>query len=55
MTTDPLPKPVNVISERLAVVVHGFEKHTQTAYAIIGALEQNGWVIVRKRHARCPK
>lgn len=46
--------PVEVIVERLQAANPGFEKHSQTAFAVIGALEQNGWVIVRKRHARKP-
>lgn len=50
-----IPLPVEVIVGRLQIVTHGFEKYNQTAYAIIGALEQSGWVIVRKRHMRNPK
>lgn len=46
-----IPDPARIIANRLgARVTH--EKHIQTAYACIGALEQSGWVIVRKRHAR---
>lgn len=50
--TDPTPirKPCDVIAERLVAACTG-EKSNQTAFAIIGALEQSGWVIVRKRHA----
>lgn len=44
------PLPVAVITDRLKAMNHGFERQDQTAYAIIGALEQHGWVIVRKRH-----
>jgi hypothetical protein len=46
----PQPAPVTIIAERLQAQAHGIEKTLQTAYAVIGALEQNGWVIVRKRH-----
>lgn len=42
-------KPVEVIAARLYAAT-AVEKNEQTAYAIIGALEQQGWVIVRKRH-----
>ena len=45
------PEPAQIIAERLSQVVFN-EARRQTAYAIIGALEQSGWVIVRKRHAR---
>lgn len=48
-------KPVDVVISRLQACQWQFETHTQTAYAIIGALEQEGWVIVRKRHMRLPK
>lgn len=43
--------PPEIIGERLVAMSIG-ESKTQTAYAIIGALEQAGWVIVRKRHQR---
>jgi hypothetical protein len=45
----PMVRPVEVMVLRLSAVSIG-EGKTQTAYAIIGALEQEGWVIVRKRH-----
>ena len=48
----PREWPVDVIAARLQAQAHGFEKTQQTAFAIIGALEQGGWVIVRKRHQR---
>lgn len=44
----PLTPPVDVITARLQVASHGFEKYQQTAFAVIGALEQAGWIIVRK-------
>jgi hypothetical protein len=51
MTPD---EPAAIIAARLADVGVN-EKLVQTAYAAIGALEQAGWVIVRKRHQRTPK
>lgn len=45
------PAPVTIICARLTATV-AYEKGEQTAFAIIGALEQSGWVIVRKRHQR---
>jgi hypothetical protein len=51
--TVALPQPVAVIAERLQFACIG-EKHSQTAFAVIGALDQSGWAIVRKRHARKP-
>jgi len=45
------PEPARVISARLGVRIYN-EELLQTSYAIIGALEQAGWVIVRKRHQR---
>jgi hypothetical protein len=54
MTAAPLQRtPVEVIAERLSAVSIAELKH-QTAYAVIGALEQCGWVIVRKRHFKDP-
>jgi hypothetical protein len=53
--TDERPLPVNVIADRIHDATLGVEKRVQTAYAIIGALEQSGWVIVRKRHQRGTK
>lgn len=48
----PQLRPVDVICGRLQAQINGLEKPQQTAFAIIGALEQNGWVVVRKRHHR---
>ena len=49
----PAPAPtmgvVDVISGRLSAASN-IEAKSQTSFAIIGALEQAGWVIVRKRH-----
>jgi hypothetical protein len=44
----PPPPPVILIATRLG----DGGTYNQIAYAIIGTLEQNGWVLVRKRHQR---
>lgn len=44
-------EPATIIGERLSCALIA-ELKSQTAFAIIGALEQEGWVIVRKRHQR---
>lgn len=48
-------RPVDVIVARLAPaytrsVAPGVNDRLQDAFAIIGALEQAGWMITRKRH-----
>ena len=45
----PTVRPVEVIGDRLTRLSPG-ESRAQTAFAIIGALEQAGWIITRKRH-----
>lgn len=59
MSNEPpsIKRPVEIIRDRLVArdESKGWESQVQSSYAIIGALEQNGWMIVRKRHMRLPK